>query len=340
MDIEERIDAFSSLGDQLTSLDDVQRAALAETVARENPWFTPENIDRALEGIAKMLTPKALRQWTARYQWAADAPPRTIALVLAGNIPLVGFHDVLCVLISGNIAMIKPSSKDTALIKFVLQELVAIAPAFGTRIIYVPQIKNFDAVIATGSDNASRYFDYYFAQYPHIIRKNRTSCAVITGRESAEELTTLGVDVFSYFGLGCRNVSKLYVPTGYDFTPLLDQWNTYDNVINHHKYANNYDYQKAIMLVNKVPFLDTGFVMLTENDRLVSPIAVLYYEVYHSPEELSEKLAAVAEKIQCITGHQPPASTPLGQTQLPTNREYADHVDTLAFLQSVQSVAV
>ena len=210
---------------------------------------------------------------------------------MAGNIPAVGFHDVLCVLLNGDSALIKLSSKDTVLLKFLLEKLIEINPGFSSKIQYAERLKSFDAVIATGSDNTSRYFEYYFGKYPHIIRKNRTSVAILDGTENEKDLTQLGTDVFSYFGLGCRNVSKLFVPSGYNFGPLFRSWELFKEIEHHHKYHNNYHYQKSIFLVSVIPHLDNGFVLLQESERLVSPIAVVYYEYYTKPDELRDRLA-------------------------------------------------
>src|SRR5690606_15532903 len=198
---------------------------------------TPSNITTALTGVSRMLQEHDLRQWLSSYSFDDSRPSKTVGLVLAGNIPLVGFHDILTVLVTGNIALIKLSSKDSVLTEFVLQQLVDIEPRFRDRFSFTETLKNFDAVIATGSDNTSRYFEYYFSRYPSIIRKNRTSCAILTGQETPEELDQLSADVFTYFGLGCRNVSKLWVPEGYNFPSLLDRWRKHEEIIQHHKYA-------------------------------------------------------------------------------------------------------
>jgi hypothetical protein len=328
-----RINAFSLLGQTLKNIDDAEFQTLAEQTARENPWFTKENVRMAMEGIVKLLRKEKLEQWISSYELRDQS--KRIALVLAGNIPLVGFHDLLSVLISGNNALIKPSSKDSVLLKYILQKLNDIEPAFRDKVELAEQLKNFDAVIATGSDNSARYFDYYFAKYPNIIRKNRTSVAVLHGNESEDELTALGIDVFSYFGLGCRNISKLLIPAGYSFDKLFPTWEVYQPIIHHHKYCNNYDYQKSIMLVNQIPFLDNGFVMLHENARMVSPISVVYYEQYKDEEDLSRKLSEAEDKIQCIVGKGDHATVSFGKAQYPELSDYADGVDTMKFLTNL-----
>ena len=300
----------------------------------ENPWFTKPNVKTALKGIGLFLEPEALTRWVSTYK-LENRVPKTVALVLAGNIPLVGFHDFLCVLISGNRAQIKLSSKDSKLIKYLIKHLVWLEPAFEQYITVKDKLEDFDAIIATGSDNSARYFESYFGKYPNIIRKNRTSCAILTGNETEADIENLGADIFSYFGLGCRNVSKIYVPEGYDLTKLLSRWNSFSDVIHHHKYCNNYDYQKSILLVNKMPFLDNGFILFQENEKLVSPISVLYYEYYASADALKNKLTTESEKLQCLVGNSPLANVSFGQTQSPSLGDYADQVDTLKFLSEL-----
>lgn len=332
MNVHVRINAFVSLGQSLQQLSDDDFQTLTEKVARENPWFTKENVRMAIHGVVKLLDKPNLEKWLSQYQFKEES--KKIALVLAGNIPMVGFHDLLSVLISGNVAVIKLSSKDTVLLNYILNTLCSIEPSFRSRIELVEQLKNFDAVIATGSDNSARYFDYYFSKYPHVIRKNRTSVAILTGNESEEDLINIGVDIFSYFGLGCRNVSKIFLPTEYTFDKFYPSLERYQPIINHHKYCNNYDYQKSIMLVNQIPFLDNGFLMLHESTRMVSPISVVYYERYANREELSEKLKASEDKIQCVVGKDA-GMIPFGKAQYPELWDYADGVDTLKFLSQL-----
>ncbi len=334
MTLEQRIKAFVALGQHLQNLSEEARTTLTQHARQENPWFTEQNVSRALKGIAFYLQEDQLKNWTARYN-LQPANPKTVALVMAGNIPLVGFHDLLCVLLSGHKTQVKLSSKDSKLIPYLIKQLVWLEPAVEAFIsIQTGTLNDFDAVIATGSDNSARYFEYYFGKYPNIIRKNRTSCAVLTGNETADAMRALGEDVFSYFGLGCRNVSKLFVPHGFDFTNLFPHWNPYQEIIHHHKYCNNYDYQKSILLVNGVPFLDTGFVLVHENQKLVSPISVLYFEYYQDSTDLHHKLQTSAEKIQCVVGNAP-AAIPFGQAQYPGVDDYADQVDTLHFLTTL-----
>jgi hypothetical protein len=331
MKIEERIEAFVRLGEFIKGLPEEKFKTLAERTRIENPWFTEVNLRMAVSGVVRFLEEKNIRSWLSGYQLPARNP-KTVALVMAGNIPLVGFHDLLCVLINGDSALIKPSSKDSVMIKTMTDKLIEINSAFTERIKYVDQLKNFDAVIATGSDNTARYFDYYFGKYPHIIRKNRTSVAILDGEETDAALQQLGLDVFSYFGLGCRNVSKLYVPADYDFTRLIKNWQQYQDIEHHHKYHNNYQYQKSVFLVAAIPFLDTGFVLLQETEKLVSPIAVIYYQYYNSNDDLTQKLSVLEGKLQCVVGNAPPATIPFGDAQCPGLDDYADRVDTMKFL--------
>jgi hypothetical protein len=334
MIIEERIKAFVQLGEFIKTLPEEKFKTLAESIRIENPWFTEGNLRMTVSGILKFLDEKNLRAWLSSYLQPARHP-KVVAIIMAGNVPAVGFHDALCVLLNGDSALIKLSSKDTILMKFLLEQLIEINPRFSSKIQYAERLKSFDAVIATGSDNTSRYFEYYFGKYPHIIRKNRTSAGILDGTENDEDLTQLGTDVFSYFGLGCRNVSKLFVPSGYDFGALFRSWELFKEIEYHHKYHNNYHYQKSIFLVSVMPFLDNGFVLLQESERLVSPIAVVYYEYYEKPEELRERLSSVQDKLQCIVGKLSPATIRFGQAQFPELNDYADGVDVLKFLSEL-----
>jgi hypothetical protein len=330
----ERLEALAKLGKYLDAIDEAELEELTLKVRNENPWFTPGSINLALEGVRRYLDPSKLKKWVSNYDLNAR-PVRKVGVVMAGNIPLAGFHDFLAVIISGHEIMAKLSSKDTILPTYISEKLVEIERRFQSQITIAAQLKNFDAVIATGSDNSSRYFQYYFGKYPHIIRKNRTSCAVLNGSETEAELKLLGKDVFSYFGLGCRNVSKIFIPRNFDPLRLVNAWDIYVDIIHHHKYHNNYDYQKSILLVNKIPFYDSGFVILHENEKLVSPISVIYLERYDDPVELAARLESVSEKIQCIVGKTRPEHIPFGHAQEPELWDYADRVDTLRFLQNL-----
>lgn len=324
MKLSERVEALAELGNILHSIEPGDKNTLFRSAANHNAWFTPSQCDLALKGILKFLVKDKLNEWVSAYDMSST-PSRKVGVVMAGNIPLVGFHDLLSVLISGHHLAAKLSSQDTVLMRYVVEQLVKVEPRFLEYIAFVERLNDVDAVIATGSDNTSRYFEYYFRSKPHIIRKNRSSVAVLQGNETDEQLLALGKDVFSYFGLGCRNVSKLIVPEEYDFSRLFLLWEVYRDVANHHKYVNNYDYNKSILLVNRTPFLDNGFVLLTENSALVSPISVVYYSTSGDLD---------SDKIQCIVGSDNDY-VPFGKTQEPELTDYADNVDTLKFLTAL-----
>lgn len=324
----DRIKSFETLGNRLKNLSEEELEGLCVGARNENAWFVEENVKLALDGIALFLNGSKLENWLSAYP-LGDITPKKVGVVAAGNIPLVGFHDVMCVLLSGHQLMIKMSSKDNVLMRFVLNELFEIAPDFKSQVTFVERLNEASAFIATGSDNTARYFEYYFKNKPHVIRKNRTSVAVLTGKESPEDFENLGHDIFQYYGLGCRNVSKLFVPKGYDFTPLLDALQPFEPVIHHHKYRNNYDYNKSIYLVNREPFLDTEYLLVRESEDLVSPISVLYYQEYEDERELKSVLKEYEDKIQCVVGTN---HIPFGQAQRPEVSDYADGVDTMAFL--------
>jgi hypothetical protein len=305
---------------------------LIEHVHVYNGWFTPVMVRKALAGIRSWLYADVLEKWLAAYPVKEHAPDKfhTVAVIMAGNIPLVGFHDALCVLITGNRIMAKFSSDDSALMPFLLKYLVQIEPGFDELVrIANDKLTNFDAVIATGSNNSARYFEQYFGKYPHIIRQNRTSVAVIDGQENKDELTALGHDIFDFYGLGCRNVSKLYVPKGYDLDRFFGAIFGFKDVINHKKYGNNYDYHKAIYLMNRDKLIENGFLVLKEDKSLFSPVGILHYEYYTDKAQVEKDLEAHQEEIQCVAGH---GHIPFGQTQLPKVDDYADGVDTMRFI--------
>ena len=329
--ITDTIKPFILLGKSLQTMDNSTFENLCEGAASENPWFTSENIKRALDGIIYQLDESKLMQWTGKY--TLNYQQKTIGIVMAGNIPFVGFHDFLSVLVSGNKIMAKLSSKDTVLPKFIIQKLLEIAPELSSSILLVEKLKDFDAVIATGSDNSSRYFDYYFDKYPNLIRKNRSSIGILSGYESEEDLQLLGEDIFSYFGLGCRNISKLYLPENYDIERLKNAWSIFSTLQHHHKFRNNYEYNRSIYLVNRVPHEDFDFAMLKEGNELSSPISVIHYEYYTSREKLMSKLQLQSSKIQCISTSDGAGNTvKFGQCQRPELWDYADGYDTMNFL--------
>lgn len=332
MHLSDRKDLLVQLGHYMLSNDE-QWQQIQQRAFQYNNWFTPEFVQLAVKNIVdNFLTPEALQQLINQYALPdARAQPGKIGIVMAGNIPLVGFHDLLCVFLSGHIAVIKPSSKDEVLIKHLVQKLWEWNEATKQYIIISEMLKSCDAYIATGSNNSSRYFEQYFSRYPHIIRKNRTSVALLTGRETTEELEKLADDVHQFFGLGCRNVTKLYVPQGYDFEPLLTAFKKYQHFIDHHKYKNNYDYQLAIQMLNHRYYMTNGSIVLTESDSPFSPVSQLHYEYYTDKEALLQQLSA-DENIQCIIAE---GKTSFGQAQYPQICDYADGVDTMQFLLSL-----
>lgn len=329
MDLQQRIDLLTRLGDYILSSDN-QWLAVKERAHRENGWFTPDFIDLAANNIAHaFLKPAALQAWTALYNIpATNDQPKNVGVVMAGNIPLVGFHDFLCAFISGHRQSIKASSKDNFLLKHLVQQLHTWAPATTSLISFQEMLKGCDAYIATGSNNSARYFDYYFSKFPHIIRRNRTSVAILNGNETLEELALLADDVFQYFGFGCRNVTKIYVPEGYDFLPLLESFKKYLPLADHNKYKNNYDYQLAILLLNRNYYMTNGAIILHEAGPLFSAISQLHYSFYKNEEEVAGSLKG-NEDVQCLVGKN---YLPFGQSQQPSLTDYADGVDTLQFL--------
>ncbi len=302
----------------------------------KNGWFTKDNVLFSIKNWGDLLTAKHLENWLSAYDLNQNSP-KTVALIMAGNIPLVGFHDFLSVLLTGNTVLAKLSSNDNILLPFIANYLKWIDPTIENDIFFPEgRLKDFDAVIATGSDNTSRYFEYYFGKKPNIIRKSKNSVAVLTGRETQKELQALGEDVFRYYGLGCRSVSKLYVPEGYNFDTFFESIHHYKDIINQQKYANNYDYNKAVYLMSEFSILDNGFLVLKEDENYGSPIASIFYEQYTSLDDLKEKLAADQEKIQCVVASGVlKDDVPFGLTQQPCLMDYADGIDTVEFLLKI-----
>lgn len=351
MTFEQRISAFNELGqffnfiinnystqdkelaEKFEDWKDDAAYAISDAEAYNN-WFTKENITLALKNWSEALTTENLHAWTKKYPYAEA--PKNVGIIMAGNLPLVGFHDLLSVVISGNNALIKTSSKDDKLIQLVIKFLYSVNEEFKTIIQTVERLEDFEAVIATGSNNTARYFEQYFGKVPHIIRKNRTSVAVLNGLETEEDLKKLGDDLFIYYGLGCRNVTKLYVKDEAQLPNVFEAifpWG--ETVINHPKYANNYDYNRAIYLLGKDEFLDNNFVLLKKDSSLHSPIAVVNYETYTDINEVKHYLAEHNDQIQCVVGNEMkdnPNYVEFGQTQFPKLTDYADNIDTLKFL--------
>lgn len=337
MNLKSRTNLFLKLGAELQNLDKNKKEALLDKAIYHNPWFTTKNIELALEGIISFLKEDQLSSWLNRYNFKESAAQQQVGLVMAGNIPLVGFHDLMCVLISGNKAVIKLSSQDEVLMKYICDCLVQLEPDIESSIIIVDKLKNIDAVIATGSDNTARYFEYYFSKIPHIIRKNRTSVAVLSGNENDDDLKGLAKDMFSYFGLGCRNVSKLFIPLGATITNIFPSFEIYKSIQDHNKYANNYHYQRSIFMMEQIQHYDNGFALLRESESLVSPIGVVYYEKYKDMARLEEQLRRKQDKIQCIVSNENLTieTVPFGKAQMPEVSDYADNVDTMKFLESI-----
>jgi len=329
MNLQQRLVLLRRLGEYILAngpaLEQAKQSAYAE-----NPWFIPEFIDFQLNHIGNaFLSPEALAAWISRYNLPENNPsPKNIGIVMAGNIPLAGFHDFLCAFITGHRQTIKPSSKDAALIMHLARTLSGWEGAADQPIAIAEMLKDCDAYIAVGSNNSGRYFDYYFSKYPHIIRRNRSSAAILTGNETREELERLADDVYLYFGLGCRNITKIYVPAGYDFLPLLEAFKKYDRLAEHHKYKNNYDYQLAILIVNKMYYMTNGSILLQENQSLFSPISQLHYEFYEDARTVEQSLEGNTD-LQCLAGSN---GLPFGEAQLPRLNDYADKTDTLQFL--------
>lgn len=311
--------------------------AIMQFAKNGNGWFTIDEVERSVTSLAKMLNKQDLEIWFNAI--ILNENPKKVGLILAGNIPLVGFHDVLCVIATGNIAVIKLSSSDDKLLPALLNMLISFEPAFESHIEYAERLIDFDAIIATGSNNSSRYFDYYFSKVPNIIRKNRNSVAVLKGDETSEELENLGHDIFDYFGLGCRNVSKIFIPKGYDLKYFFEPIEKHQPIINHFKYNNNYDYNKSIYLVNGVKHFDNGFLLVKEDENFVSPLAVVFYEEYLDINDVEAKLNAKNEQIQCVVSNLDlninKEKIGFGDSQNPKLWDYADNVNTITFLSTL-----
>jgi hypothetical protein len=329
MKLQDRVEIMIRLGAFLKG-NDASWMAAKQKAAAVNPWFTEAFIDHACTNIVEQfLQPGKLREWIDFYHLDDNIHPKTVGLVMAGNIPLVGFHDFLCVFIAGHRQKIKLSSKDEILFKEILRFLQVTFPATKEWITIADQLKGCDAYIATGSNNSSRYFEQYFAKYPHIIRKNRTSVAVLSGEEKAEDLEALADDVHLYYGLGCRNITKIYVPEGYDFSKLLQAFEKYAYFNESQRYKNNFDYQLSIILLNRQPYMTNGTTLLIESSSPHSPISVLHYSFYKPGETVPKESV---DELQCVAG---PRNAVQGTLQTPFLFDYADGVDTMEFLLSI-----
>lgn len=330
-----QIDIFVKLGVSLKEYLLRKNKQILLKAEQQNSWFTQDNLHFAIAQIAELLNRKQLLKWIKKYPITQNKTPKTVALILSGNIPLVGFHDLLCVLISGHKALIKLSHKDQQLYHLIYDLLVKIEPTYKNFIRFTEHtIEKADAIIATGSNNSARYFDYYFSKYPHIIRKNRSSLAILSPDNSLNDFECLADDLFLYFGLGCRNISFLFLPENFDFTYFFEGIEKYKDIINHQKYANNYLYQQTILTMNRVPFYDNGFCLFTQNYSLHSPVGVIHYAYYKKEKEISEFIAQNKEAIQCVLSDEQYSfkTLPFGKAQQPELNDYADNVDTLSFL--------
>lgn len=351
MTLEQRINAFVSLGDFMSQFDgnkkidhpanEMYLSRGEELIIYEkyrNSWFVETNVRQAIASLATMLKKENLKEWLSKYNNSPVAV-KNVGIIMAGNIPMVGFHDMMCVLLSGHELHAKLSSQDKALLPFFCKVLCCIAPEFESRIhFHKESMKDCDAYIATGTNNSARYFEHYFGKYPNIIRRNRNSVAVINGTESTEDLKAIGKDIFDYFGMGCRNITKLYVPESYNFDKFFKAIYDYNDVVNHSKYGNNYDYNKAIYLMGSLALLDNGFVLLKEDENIASPVGVLFYEYYSDMEKLQELLKEHDEEIQCIVAQKDKMfqrQVAPGMAQCPAINDYADGIDTMAFLDAL-----
>ena len=331
MELQKRIFLLEKLGNYLLEKD----ASLEEACLRaeqQNPWFSQEFIAFSFHNIAyNFLQKNKLENWVAQYSIAISSVSKKIGLTLAGNIPLVGFHDLICVFISGHHAILKLSSKDEVLFSHLINKLIEWEEGVQAFITISNDLKNCDAYIATGSNNSARYFDYYFKKYPHIIRRNRTSVAILSGIENAQALGLLADDMMLYYGMGCRNVSHVFVPRGFDFLPLLKALKKYNTFTDFYKYKNNYDYRLSLLLMNQVNYMDSGGILLIENESLFAPVSCVHYSLYDDIKFVLDTLQD-NENIQCIAGE---GGLPFGKTQQPALNDYADGVDTMQFLISL-----
>ena len=337
-ELKNRIKALENLGNYFRDISDKdsQYDHIFDAIERanlQNGWFQREVCMEAIQSWGAALQPKNISKWINQYQIKENNSPKTIAVIMAGNIPLVGLHDLISIWISGNRALIKCAAKDSVLIPFIVEN----NPLFQSLTSFTDgKLEGLDAVIATGSNNAARYFDYYFSKYPHIIRKNKNGIAVLDGSETQEDMENLGKDMLQYYGLGCRNVSKLYLSKGFDLDLVFGGLYPYTRVIEMNKYANNYDYNKAVYLISEFDFVENGFFMLREDQAISSPIATGHYEFYESLSQLKSHLLEQQENIQCIVSKADiEGAIPFGEAQNPQLWDYADGVDTLEFLKGL-----
>ena len=341
---EKKIEDFIALGDYMRNFSIQSKSQelfsqtfekLICTLHQENAWFTESNVRKSISEHGNWLRQETLSKWLQPYKINTQNTPKKIGVIMAGNIPLVGFHDFISVIFSGNIFLGKMSSKDNKILQHLAEFLINRNPKYKDLIKFESnQLKDFDAIIATGSNNTSRYFDYYFGKYPNIIRKNRNSVAILTGNETSEQIKELGHDIFDYFGLGCRNVSKIFTPENFDLENFFENLNEFSEIYQHNKYANNYDYNKSIYLMNQIQHFDNGFVLLKEDNSLNSPIGVIHYETYKNLNDVKKNIDLNRDLIQCIIGDHAISNEEIafGDAQKPALWDYADNIDTLDFL--------
>lgn len=337
MTLQTTIDALCHVGQIFSNTENVDLQTAAHQANAKNKWFTAENIELSLSYWGEKLTLQQLQNWIEKEGIIENTSPKTVGIVSAGNIPLVGLHDAVSALLTGHKVKVKLSSDDEPLMKFFIQQFTLANPALGQNIQAVDRLENIEAAIATGSNNTARYFEYYFGKYPNIIRKNRNSIAVLTGDESVETMQKIGFDMLSYFGKGCRNVTQLWAPQGYDWVKFLDALQGYTYLADHNKYVNNYHYHRAILLLNKDEHLDAGFLLVREDKKIYSPIGMVNYTYYNDINEVKGFITQNTESIQCVISERPDiegAVTP-GQTQNPELWEYADGVNTIQFLKGL-----
>jgi len=336
MNFNQRLEVLLSLGNFIRgNIETDNFNQIFEQIYHKNNWFTAENVKKSLMHIADYyLEEQKLNQWLCKYNLQYSSEAKTVGLTMAGNIPLVGFHDLLCCFISGNIAQIKLSHKDKVLLPFLINLIAEKFPEIKKYIVFVERLNKFDAIIATGSNQTASYFEYYFGKYPHIIRKNRNAVAILDGTESPGNLKLLSDDIFTYFGLGCRNVAKLFLPEKYNFDGFfkaIQHWQWLDN---HYRYSNNYYYYKSIFLVNQTPHFDNNFLLVKEDKQFSPPPAMLFFEYYSDVEELKNELLTINDQLQVVVGERKyfPDAVSWGQSQYPELWDYSDNIDTLDFL--------
>ena len=334
MNLNERINVFSKLGKFLER--DVYKEFSENLLLAEvkNQWFTTNNIQSVFKYWSENLEKNVLKSWLKPYKLKKLSPKKNILVITAGNIPLVGFHDFLTVLVLGHNLFIKMSSSDNILFKVIISKIINLCPEFKNRIEIVDNIKKktFSAVIATGTDNSAKYFDYYFSNSKRIIRRNRSSVAILNGNESDTDLQALAYDVFSFFGLGCRNISKIFLPKGYNLDKLFRAFYKFHNIIEHKKYANNYEYYKSIFLLGGHKIIENGFLLMKEDVSIHSPVSVLFYEFYEDINSVYKFISNNNDHIQCVVSKN---DILFGSTQSPNLWDYADNLDTVDFLKNL-----